>query len=46
MSKNSSPLFYPLPPFYPMSILNYFSIRSEEVLLIFVRVYDLYPKNT
>ena len=35
---NSSPLFYPLPPFPPVSILTVIilSIRSEEVLLFLV----------
>ena len=36
--KSSSPLFYPLPPFPPVSILAVFilSIGSEEVLLFLV----------
>ena len=44
---NSSPLFYPLPPFPPVSILTVIilSIRSEEVLLFLVLLIHINTHN-
>ena len=44
---NSSPLFYPLPPFPPVSALAVIilSIRSEEVLLFLVLLIHINTHN-
>ena len=44
---NSSALFYPLPPFPPVSILSVIilSIRSEEVLLFLVLLIHINTHN-
>ena len=44
---NSSSLFYPLPPFPPVSILSVIilSIRSEEVLLFLVLLIHINTHN-
>ena len=44
---NSSPLFYHLPPFPPVSILTVIilSIRSEEVLLFLVLLIQINTHN-
>ena len=44
---NYSPLFHPLPPFLPVSILNVIilSIRSEEVLLFLVLLIHINTNN-
>ena len=44
---NSSPLFYLLPPFFPVSILDVInlSIRSEEVLLFLVLLIHINTHN-
>ena len=47
LGENSSPLFYPLPPLLPMSILTViiFSIRSEEVRLFLVLLIHINTHN-
>ena len=43
--ENSSPLFYPLPSFFPVSVLNYFIHKIWRSPVNFFRVFDLYQKH-